>query len=44
MIRLRGFAKEKQRRHEDDSVDPRRKYLLVKKKWLQKETPLHVET
>jgi len=31
MSRLREFAKEKQRRHEDDSVDPRRKCLLVKK-------------
>ena len=31
MFRLREFAKEKQRRHEDDSVDPRRKCLLVKK-------------
>ena len=28
MSRLREFAKEKQRRHEDDSVNPRRKRML----------------
>ena len=42
MSRLRGFAKEKQRRHEDDSVNSRRKGLLLNK-MVKKEIPLHVD-